>query len=159
MGRAEQSAGGRLVTRHAREDLHVRRRYIAAAAVVVISAGLGSFAFLGPARASGPADEVTAAYNGSTYGTGQDGVCNVAAGGTCDETATCPDGTYATGGGEVTYDSSGALVAPDLVVMMSAPYPGSAAADYNTGWRVVMRNTGTETEGFQAWVMCLEGSS
>jgi hypothetical protein len=138
----------------------VRRRYIAAAAVVAVGTGLGSFAFLSPARASSPADEVTASYNGNTYGTGQEGVCNVAAGGTCDETATCPDGTYATGGGEVTYTSDGeSLVAPDLVVMMSEPYPGSAAADYNTGWRVVMRNTGSETEGFQAWVMCLEGSS
>lgn len=137
----------------------MRRKYIAATAVVVIGAGLGSFAFLGSARAAGPADEVTAEYNGNTYGTGQDGVCNVAAGETCDETATCPDGTYATGGGEVTYSSSGTLVAPDLVVMMSEPYPGSAAADYNNAWRVVMRNTGSVTEGFQAWVMCLEGAS
>jgi hypothetical protein len=137
----------------------VKHRYITAAAAVVVAGGLGSFAFLGPARAAGPADEVTAAYNGNTYGTGQDGVCNVAAGGTCDETATCPSGTYATGGGEVTYQANGSLVAPDLVVTMSAPYPGSAAADYNTGWRVVMKNTGSATEGFQAWVMCLQGAS
>jgi hypothetical protein len=138
----------------------VRRRYIAAAAVVVVGAGLGSFAFLSPARAASPTDEITSVYNGNTYGTGTDGTCNAAAsGGTCQETASCPSGDYASGGGFTTYANSGSVPASDLVPLMSQPYPASAGTDLDTGWIVEMKNTGSATESFQAWVMCLEGAS
>ena len=67
---------------------------------------------------------------------------------------------YATGGGVVTYNgpssSNPPLHAPDLRMIDSYPYPGSAAPNYNTGWTVTMTNESeVATESFQTWAMCM----
>jgi hypothetical protein len=111
----------------------------------------------GATGAPGPGYEIYPTYS---PGSSQD----VAPGATVTVTANCPlyqgKTGYSTGGGASTYDgpssSNPPLHAPDLRMIDSAPYPGSSAPNYNTGWTVTMTNESTtQTESFQTWAMCM----
>ena len=116
----------------------------------------------GPAGPPGPGYFIQPTYAGS-----QSGSQDVAPGATVTVTAHCPaiSGTpgYATGGGVSTYNgpnsSNPPPTGPDLRLGDSAPWPGSSARDFNTGWTATMTNESTsQTESFQTWAMCLYAS-
>ena len=114
----------------------------------------------GATGATGPAGPGYEIYPVYWPGSGQD----VAPGRMVTVTANCtaePGKTgYVTGGGVVTYNGPDAsdppLHAPDLRVIDSYPYPGSAEANFDTGWTATVANeSSSRTESFQTWAMCM----